>query len=287
MSADSDEQPAEEMETLLRTASSLADEEQWEEAFGLLLERVDEFGNDPAYLCWLAVSAREAGAENQAYDFFRRCLQQQPEDSVILATAGIGLSAFDDPEAESALRLAALSAPGMAEVRLMYGTYLAREGLLELALSELEAARSLAPDNPAVQAELGIAYLLAGRSGDGLAALEDSLSGDSENSWLRSLYGLALLEGGRSEEAAEELYRASLERLEDGEVQLLCALACATQEWDSEAWSALARAEAASLNGSLLQEAEEHIEAGFEAADAFLREEVAPSLFRERLLQRV
>ncbi|NIU80224.1 MAG: hypothetical protein GWN71_43835, partial [Gammaproteobacteria bacterium] len=63
-----------------------------------------------------------------AYERFKQALAQKPEDPHLLATAGAGLAAFDDPEAESALRTAAILAPDVAATRLAYGAYLSREG---------------------------------------------------------------------------------------------------------------------------------------------------------------
>jgi hypothetical protein len=57
-----------------------------------------------------------------------------------------GLAAFDDPDAEPALRAAALSGPNVAIARLQYGAYLAREGMFEAAFENLQAARELDPE---------------------------------------------------------------------------------------------------------------------------------------------
>jgi hypothetical protein len=90
-----------------------------------------------------------------------------------------------------------------------------------------------------------------------------------------------------AEGAAEEIHQAALELPEDPDLQLLSALACAAHEWDDEAWNALARAEAVSTDadGGVLAAVEECLEAGADAARAFLREEIAPSALRERLLR--
>src|SRR5690606_32673007 len=94
------------------------------------------------------------------------CLAEEPTDPHVLALAGSGLAALDDPEAESVLRLAALTAPDLPEVRLQYGAYLAREGLFEEALTHLRAAVDLAPDDATIHGELGVAYGLMGNVED-------------------------------------------------------------------------------------------------------------------------
>lgn len=268
-------------------AESLGAEERWDEARSMLLEAVEEHGDHAHLFCWLGIASERLGEEGEAYEFFRRALAQEPTDPFVLAAAGTGVAAYDDPEAEPALRLAALTAPGFPFARAAYGTYLAREGMYEQAVDELVAARDLAPDDTSVRAELGVTYLLARRTEEGLAELENALGGADEG-WMRGLFGLALLDAGRSEEGAEQLHRAATERVEDVEIQLLAALAAAGEGWEDEAWAALARAEDAALpeDRELIREVEEAVEDGAEAAEGFLREYLGPTLLRERLHQR-
>jgi Flp pilus assembly protein TadD len=268
-------------------AESLGAEDRWEEARELLLDALPDHASDALLLCWLGIACERLGDEGEAYEFFRRSLAQQPTDPFVLAAAGTGVSMYDDPEAEGALRLAAITAPRFPFARSAYGAYLAREGLFDEALAELTAARELAPDDAAIRAELGVTMLLAGRTEGGVAELEEALSW-AEEPWLRGLYGLALLETERREEGAEQLHRASTERPEDVEIHLLSALASAAEGWEDEAWAAVARAEIAaeSLDADLIREVEEAVEGGPEAARDFLREQLGPSLLRERLHQR-
>lgn len=276
------------LQEALLEASGLADEGRWDEARELLLEQLEDAPGDADLLCWLGVASRELGAEGEAYDFFRRALAAEPEDPFLLATIGSGIAAFDDPEAERALRLAAVTAPELPFARLSYGVYLAREGLFADAVRELEAARSLDAEDASVRGELGIAYLLAARGEEGVDELEAALAIDPDDGWLRALFGMALVEAGRGEEGAEELHRAAEERPDDVELQLVSALASAAEGWEEEAWNALARAEvsAAEVDTRLLQEVEEALEAGAEEARGFLRRELLPPTLRERLLQR-
>jgi hypothetical protein len=110
-----------------------------------------------------------------------------------------------------------------------------------------------------------------------------------DESWLRGLYGLALLEtADRRDEGAEQLYQVSTERTDDMEIHLLSALASAAEGWEDEAWNAVARAEAAAeaLDADLIREVEEAVEAGPEASLDLLREQLGPLLLRDRLHQR-
>jgi len=135
---------------LLERAWALGDEGDWQGAAEMLRDNLEEFDEDPAMHCWLGVAERELGLDGVAYERFRRALALGPEDPYVLATAGNGVAAFDDPEAEQALRTAALVAPGVAVTRLLYGAYLSREGMVEQALTELGAAREIDPDDPQI-----------------------------------------------------------------------------------------------------------------------------------------
>lgn len=276
------------IEGIVAQAQSLAGDDLWEQAHAVLAQALEEHGDDPLLLCWAGLAAQRVGEEGEAYEMFRRALALEPQDPFVLASAGSGLAAVDDPEAERALRLAALTAPDFPFARAAYGSYLAREGLFDDAVAELEAARRLAPDDPLVHAELGIALLLAARTQEGLDALEEALSRAPGDSWLRGLFGLALVDAGRGEEGAEQLHQAAQERDEDVEVQLIAALAMAAEGWEDPAWEALARAGQAadSSDRELIAEVEDRVEAGAESAAEFLRQDLGPSLLRERLLQR-
>lgn len=276
------------IEGIVAQAQSLGEDDLWDQAHAVLTQALEEHGDDALLLCWAGLAAQRVGEEGEAYELFRRALALEPQDPFILASAGSGLSAVDDPEAERALRLAALTAPDFPFARAAYGSYLAREGLFDDAVAELEAARRLEPDDPSIHAELGMALLLAARTQEGLDALEEALSRAPGDSWLRGLFGLALVDAGRGEEGAEQLHQAAEERDEDVEVQLIAALAMAAEGWEDPAWEALARAGQAadSSDRELIAEVEDRVEAGAEAAGEFLRQDLGPSLLRERLLQR-
>lgn len=276
------------LEERLREASSLADEGRFEEAFSILREEEEDHPRDPTLLCMLGVVAGEMDVTSGlAYDYYRRALSEAPLDPVVLVALGVGLARFDDPDAESVLRLAAVTAPDSLVARLHYGAYLGREGLVDAAMDELNAARELDPADPRVPRELAAVHLLVARADRAAQELERAIELSEADAELRVLYGLALIRLGRGEEAAEELHRASGDLDQDGPVQLLTSLACAAQEWWDEAWDALARAEGAvfPVEPALLREAEDALEAGSGQAAEFLREHMAPAVLRERLAE--
>ena len=277
-----------EVEAVLRQALELGEDERWDEMATLLSETLDETeDDDPVLLCWLGVAESELGNDGAAYEAFRRCLDQQPTDPHVLALAGAGLAEFDDPDAETALRAAALSAPDLLMARLNYGAYLSRAGLYDEAFEQLRAARDIAPEDPIVRGELGAAYILKGDREGGAAELEEALTLAPDDSWTRVLHGLVLLELDRVEQGAEELVTAARERDDDPEAMALGALAAAVAGWQDAAEELLARAEYAveGTDVKMLEEVETAIRGGEESARRMLRGTIGPSALRERLGQ--
>jgi tetratricopeptide (TPR) repeat protein len=269
---------------VLEQALLLGEEERWDEMAELLRGGLKGEPDDPYLLCWLGVAERELGNEGVAYEHFKRSLSQDPLDPNLLAMVGSGLAAFDDPEAETALRTAALSGPELPAARLQYGAYLAREGLYDDALPHLQAAVRLAPEDPSCHGELGIALALKEDYEAAIAAWERALDIAPDDSWTRLLLGLVYLELRMMEEAAEALIQGAEERADDAEAQLLAGLAAATVGWDDAAHAALARLEyAEGVELELIEEAEARIVAGSRPSRELLVETVAPSALRERL----
>lgn len=270
---------------VLAEALQLGEDGHWDEMARLLAEALQDEPDDAYLLCWLGVAERELGNDSAAYDRFRRCVMQNPLDPHVLALAGAGLAAFDDPDAEVALRAAALSGPELPMARLHYGAFLAREGMIDEALGHLRAAVELAPDDPAMHAELGAALVLKEAPEEAVASLETALELAPDDSWTRVVLGLVLLEMGRDEEAAEELVRAARDRDDDAEAMVLGALVAAARGWDDAAEELLATAEYAAEGADikLLDEAEQALRAGADRARAFLRTTLGPSALRERI----
>jgi tetratricopeptide (TPR) repeat protein len=275
------------IEAVLDRALSLGDEGRWQEMAELLASALEDEAEDAYVLCWLGVAERELGNEGAAYEYFKRCLAQDPTDPQLLALAGSGIAAFDDPDAETALRAAALTAPELPLTRLQYGAYLAREGFFDEALEHLRAAVALAPEDPVMHGELGIALALKGDLAGGAEAMEEALGLAPDDSWTRVLLGLVFIELDRLEQAAELLLQASTERPEDGEAQMVAALAAAAAGWTDAAEDALARIPFAAepIDREVIDEAETRIGEGGSAAKKMLVQTLAPSLLHERLIQ--
>lgn len=273
------------VEETLKHALQLGEEQRFDEMAQMLAGALQKEPDEPYILGWLAVAERELGNDGAAYEYFKRCVAAEPLDPQLLALAGSGLAAFDDPDAETTLRAAALMGPELAITRLQYGAYLAREGMFVEALEQLEAAANLEPDDPVVHGEMGIAHALKGDLESAAASMERALALAEDDSWTRVLHGLVLFELRHTEEAAEELVRAAIERPQDAEAQVLGALSAAAAGWDDAAQDALARAEFAEegADPELLSEAEDRIAIGADPAAALLRETVGPSILHDRL----
>jgi predicted Zn-dependent protease len=273
---------------LLGRAHALADEGDWQGAADVLRDGLADFDDDPAMHCWLGVAERELGLAGIAYERFKRALALEPTDPYVLATAGNGIAAFDDPDAERALRTAALTAPQVTLARMLYGAYLAREGFLEEGLAELAAASDLEPDDPQIAYELGVARALAGRADDAADALADAVRMDPDDGWVRVVFGLVLLEGGRTEEGVGELIAGARLSEEDIEAQIAAALAAAAIGRDGVGYEMLERARlwATADDHAFVATVEERIDAGPEESGEFLREDFGPDLLRGRLKER-
>jgi tetratricopeptide (TPR) repeat protein len=270
---------------VLARALAFGEDGRWDEMAAALRDALEADPDDPYVLGWLGVAEQELGEDERARERFRSCLAQDPLDPELLALAGSALAAWDDPEAEVALRAAALSGPDVPVARLQYGAYLVRQGLTAEGLEHLEEATRLDPEDPVARAELGGAFALTGRLDEAVAAMEEALERAPEDEWTRTLLGLVLLERGDPDEAAVELLTASRSAPEDLESQALAALAAAAEGLDSEAQEALYRAEQSAGPGdaAFLAEIEDAVHAGPDRARALLRGELAPVALRDRL----
>lgn len=279
--------PQGEVQATLAEALELGEQERWDEMADLLAGALERHPDDAYLLGWAGVAEGERGNDGIAYEYFRRCIEQEPVDPQLLALAGSGLAAFDDPEAETALRAAALSGPDIATTRLQYGAYLSRAGLLDEALDQLRAALELDAEDPVIHAELAAALALNGDHAAAASRMEEALALAPDDTWNRVILALLQLELEELETAAENLVRAATERTDDPEAQVLAALAAAAAGWDDAAQDALARAPygAEGTDATMIDEAESRIAMGGEAPLRMLRDALGPSALRDRLME--
>ena len=276
------------VEAALARAERSGEEGDFEGMAELLREALEDHPDEAALLCFLGVAERELGLEGVAYERFRQALALDPQDPFILATAGNALAAFADPDAEQALRAAAVLAPDLPLARWFYGAFLAREGFLEEARKELDAAVELAPDHPGVAYESGVARALAGEKDRAIHEIARAVELDPEDGWSQIVLGLLLIEEDRVDEALVELERGARLREDDVEAQLLCALAYGAEGYDDDALEFVERGRIRAQGTDTLaaDAVDEQLEAGPDSARRFLREEFSPSLLRERLQAR-
>lgn len=272
----------------LDRALELGGGELWQEMAEYLRDLLGDHPDEPAVLCWLGVAERELGLDGVAYERFRQCLAAGPADAYVLATAGAGLARFDDPNAEAALRAAAVMAPDLAFARYMYGAYLAREGMTEQALKELDEALALAPEDGDVLLERGVALALVGRLDEAAEFFWAAWEADPADGWPRVLGGLVELEAGRAEAALAQLASACDTRPDDVEIHVIAALCASATGDEDRAYGLIERARMAAASGDLVvvETAADRIDEGSDAAGAHLADTVLPGALRERLMVR-
>ena len=274
---------------VLEEALLRADDGDWEGAAELLRE---ELAVDPdptaEVLCWLGVAERELGMTGIAYERFKQALSLDPQDPFVLATAGNALAQFDDPEAEVALRAAALLGPEVPLARWMYGAYLTREGMLPEARLELDAALELDPEDPLIRYESAVWHLVSRSPSEGISDLFRALDLDPDDGWARVVLGLALHAADRLDEAIVEFDAAARLREDDVEAQLLAALALTAEGHEDRAWEMLERARlrAEGTDTLMVNEVEDRMNDTPDAARRLLDSTLAPSVLRERLAAR-
>lgn len=271
---------------VMEEALARADEADWEGMAELLREALSDDPDPSAeVLCWLGVAERELGLSGIAYERFKQALALDPQEPFVLATAGNAIAQFDDPDAEVALRAAALLGPDLPLARWMYGAYLTREGMLSEARKELDAALELDPEDPIIRYESGVWHLQAGSGPEGISELFRALDLDPDDGWVRVVLGLALLAADRFDEAAIELDAGARLREDDVEAQLLAALALAAESDEDRAWEMLERARlrAEGTDTLTVHEVEDRMNDTPGAARRLLDSTLAPSALRERL----
>ncbi len=276
-------------EDILAEALALGEEGDWEGMIRRLDEALGLSPQDPEVLAWLGVAEWELGNLGAAYDRFKEALSLELDDPFLLASAGNTLAHFDDPAAEGALRTATLLAPDFPLARCLYGAYLAREGLLDEALAELQAALELDPQDPEALYEMGVARALRGEWEEAAEHFAKAAVLDPEDEgWVRVVLGLVEVELRRMEEGAQDLLQGARLRPRDTEAQLLAALGAGAVGWEDLAWEMLERGrqEVEGVHVDLLESVEESLEEGAEAAGVVLVQEVLPRVLRERLMVR-
>jgi len=270
-------------------ALALGEDGDWPGAAELLREALaDDPDPSAELLCALGVAERELGLTGIAYERFKQALALDPQEPFILATAGNAIAQFDDPDAEPALRAAALLGPALPLARWMYGAYLTREGMLSEARVELDAALELAPDDPQIRYESAVWHLMSESASEGISELYRTLELDSDDAWVRVVLGLALVSADRHDEAVIELDAGARLNEADVEAQFLAALVLAAEGHEDRAWEMLERARlrAEGTDTLTVNEVEDRMNDSPDAARRLLDSTLAPSALRERLASR-
>ena len=276
------------VQVILDQAHRCGDDGDFQGMAERLRDGLADHPGDPFLLCWLGVAELELGIAGVAYEHFRACLAARPTDPYLLATVGNAIAAFDDPEAEGALRSAALLAPELTLARWLYGAYLIREGVIEDGLRELRAAKELDAEDALVRYELGVGLALAGQRDEAVDEIYHAIGLDASDGWAHVVLGLLVAEDGRTEEAAGVLEEGARLRPEDVEAQLLAALAGAAVGGADAPFEMLERARqrAEGTDRELVAEVESRLDEGAEESAAWLSEQLGPAALRDRMMTR-
>ncbi len=139
-----------------------------------------------------------------------------------------------------------------------------------------------------IQFELGVAQALGGDLESASLSFARSLELDPANGWTLVLLGLSALLSDEVADSLAALEEGARTRPDDLEAQLLAALALFVEGWEDRAAEMLQRARlvAEAPDQALVDEVEVQMDAGAEAALELLQESLAPTAFRERLMQR-
>jgi tetratricopeptide (TPR) repeat protein len=151
---------------------------------------------------------------SEAIEAYRKCLELQPED--VLAEDGVGRSYEGlgrDEDAEAALRMAldwqSHAVTKYAQPLLHLGSLLIRHGQTREALSYLEEAEALSPDDEDVHKQLGEGYARLNQLGKAQVELEKSIQLSPKDSHLHWLLASVYRREGQVENAERESQRFS------------------------------------------------------------------------------
>lgn len=175
---------------------------------------------------------------------------ENPGDAEKLAAQSFfrGLQALKDGElgpAEAAFRDALRLAPGRPSVLTNLSIVLTRQGRLDEALVEAEAARRQEPDNPLHGLQAGAVLLALGRNGEALAVLDAARAAGETIAELHYHRATALRRLGRTDEALAGFERAIALRADYGEAHAGRAAALLDLDRAEEALAGYERAIAA------------------------------------------
>jgi len=165
-------------------------------------------GQSAEALLRLADDTASAGDLGTAVDLYRRAAEQRPEDPKPLARLGsalLQLHAYTEAAASYRAALRIKPNPMEAELHRGLATVLLALNQPEAAITELEAAVKMTPEDPRVYGTLGVAHDLMGRHDLAQQDYRNGMRLAPNSTVLRNNYGLSLALAGDYSAAAAAL----------------------------------------------------------------------------------
>jgi Flp pilus assembly protein TadD len=235
------------LNNLLAQAQAAMDRKDYEAAVQAYQEYLAKKPDDATvhYDLGYAYTAMQKVAE--AKTEYEKAISIDPKMAAAYQNLGLTLLTSDPPASVAPLQKAAELLPGDARAKWLLGTALEKNGKLDSAIDQFEAARKLDDKDPDITTSLGHALLGAGRPREAESVYREALSSHAEGADLgRAHIGLAqaLIAQKKIEEAATELTAYLKGRPDDANVRMELAAELAELGKNDEALAELDRATA-------------------------------------------
>jgi tetratricopeptide (TPR) repeat protein len=237
---------------LSRQGVSAIESGKWQEAEDLLKKSLEASPADAATRSSLAEAFWHRGARQEALTEMEQAIELDKENAILAARAGeMSLAFGDTAEAFARAERAIRCDPKLASAWALRGRCFLKMHQTDKALLDLQHALDFGPNDADVLYDVAAIYRQRGLSARSLTTVHhllDTYSPGEEPQNALTLEGLALLDLGRPQQAAESLAMAARRGSPDAE--LLYHLAQAYSASGQYAQAATTAQEALALNGS-------------------------------------
>jgi tetratricopeptide (TPR) repeat protein len=235
------------LNNLLAQAQAAMDRKDYEAAVQAYQEYLAKKPDDATIHYDLGYAYTAVQKATEAKTEYEKAISLDPKMAAAYQNLGLTLLATDPPASVAPLQKAAELLPGDARAKWLLGTALEKNGKLELAIDQFEAARKLDDKDSDIRTSLGHALLSAGRPSEAESIYREALSSHPEGAALGQAHiGLAqaLIAQKKIEEATTELTAYLKGRPDDANVRLELAAELAELGKNDEALAELDRATA-------------------------------------------
>ena len=235
------------LNNLLAQAQAAMDRKDYEAAVQAYQEYLSKKPDDATVHYDLGYAYTAVQKATEAKTEYEKAISLDPKMAAAYQNLGLTLLATDPPASVAPLQKAAELLPGDARAKWLLGTALEKNGKLDLAIDQFEAARKLDDKDPDIRTSLGHALLSAGRPSEAESIYREALSSHPEGTALGQAHiGLAqaLIAQKKIEEATTEIAAYLKSRPDDANVRMELAAELAELGRNDEALAELDRATA-------------------------------------------